>query len=87
VSRAVTFDNHPIDFVHRYRTPKNVRGRSDADASSFGFLDGDFLERFLQFVGNPQALKRIMDGQSEPEKLTISADRIQKVLESMQSMH
>ncbi|KAG1776175.1 CPSF A subunit region-domain-containing protein [Suillus placidus] len=71
----------------KYRTPKNVRGRSDADASSFGFLDGDFLERFLQFVGNPRALKRIMDGQSEPEKLTISADKIQKVLESMQSMH
>ncbi|KAG1898161.1 CPSF A subunit region-domain-containing protein [Suillus fuscotomentosus] len=71
----------------KYRAPKNVRGRSDADASSFGFLDGDFLERFLQFVGTPQALKRIMDGQSEPEKLTISADRIQKVLESMQSMH
>ncbi|KAG2758166.1 hypothetical protein P692DRAFT_20763238 [Suillus brevipes Sb2] len=71
----------------KYRTPKNDRGRSDADASSFGFLDGDFLERFLQFVGNPQALKRIMDGQSEPEKLKISADRIQKVLESMQSMH
>ncbi|KAG2145900.1 CPSF A subunit region-domain-containing protein [Suillus clintonianus] len=71
----------------KYRTPKNARGRSDADASSFGFLDGDFLERFLQFVGKPQALKRIMDGQSEPERLTISADRIQKVLESMQSMH
>ncbi|KAG1743291.1 CPSF A subunit region-domain-containing protein [Suillus paluster] len=71
----------------KYRTPKNVRGRSDADASSFGFLDGDFLERFLQFVGNPQALRQIVHGQSEPEKLTISADKIQKVLESMQSMH
>ncbi|KAG0700426.1 CPSF A subunit region-domain-containing protein [Suillus ampliporus] len=71
----------------KYRTPKNVRGRSDADASSVGFLDGDFLERFLQFVGNSQALRQIMDGQSEPEKLTIPADRIQKVLESMQSMH
>ncbi|KAG6333787.1 hypothetical protein ID866_5298 [Astraeus odoratus] len=71
----------------RFRTPKNNRGRSDSEASSFGFLDGDFLERFLLFLENPQALRQIMDGQSEPERLTISAQRIQKVLERLQNTH
>lgn len=79
--------NYLVHMVLRYRTPKNVRGRSDAEESSFGFLDGDFLELYLRFTGNSEALRQIMDGESEPEKLTISADRIQKVLESMQSMH
>jgi len=73
--------------MHRYRTPKNVRGRSDAEVSSFGFLDGDFLERFLQYPRDSKELKQIMDGESEPEKLTITEDDIQKALERMQSMH
>ncbi|KAL4064854.1 CPSF A subunit region-domain-containing protein [Scleroderma yunnanense] len=71
----------------RFRAPKNNRGRSDSEASSFGFLDGDFLERFLLFIDDPQALRLIMEGQSEPEKLKISVQHIQKVLERLQSMH
>ncbi|KAI6158847.1 CPSF A subunit region-domain-containing protein [Pisolithus thermaeus] len=71
----------------RFRAPKNNRGRSDSEASSFGFLDGDFLERFLVLVEDPRALRQVMDGQSEPERLTISPEQIQKVLERLQSMH
>ncbi|KAI6039683.1 CPSF A subunit region-domain-containing protein [Pisolithus marmoratus] len=71
----------------RFRAPKNSRGRSDSEASSFGFLDGDFLERFLLLVENPRALRQVMNGQSEPERLTISSERIQKVLERLQRMH
>lgn len=71
----------------RFRAPKNNWGRSDSEASSFGFLDGDFLERFLVLAEDPRALRRVMDGQSEPEKLTITSERIQKVLERLQSMH
>lgn len=71
----------------RFRAPKNNRGRSDSEATSFGFLDGDFLERFLLFKEGRQALDQIMEGQSEPERLTISVQRIQRVLERLQSMH
>lgn len=71
----------------RFRAPKNNWGRSDSEASSFGFLDGDLLERFLVLAEDPRALRRVMDGQSEPEKLTITPERIQRVLERLQSMH
>ena len=73
--------------LFRFRAPKNSRGRSDSEATSFGFLDGDFLERFLLFLHDPQALHQIMEGQSEPERLKISVQRIQTVLERLQSMH
>lgn len=73
--------------MFRFRAPKNNRGRSDSEATSFGFLDGDFLERFLLFKEDRQALDQIMEGQSEPERLTISVQRIQRVLERLQSMH
>jgi len=73
--------------MFRFRAPKNNWGRSDSEATSFGFLDGDFLERFLLFIDDRQALHQIMQGQSEPERLTISVQRIQRVLERLQSMH
>ncbi|EGN98024.1 hypothetical protein SERLA73DRAFT_109335 [Serpula lacrymans var. lacrymans S7.3] len=71
----------------KFRAPKNAYGRSDAEATSFGFLDGDFLEKFMQFLNDPGPLKSIMDGQGEAERLTISVDRIHRVLERLQSMH
>ncbi|KIN94881.1 hypothetical protein M404DRAFT_17165 [Pisolithus tinctorius Marx 270] len=71
----------------RFRAPKNNWGRSDSEASSFGFLDGDFLERFSLLMEDSRALRQVMDGQGEPERLTISPQRIQKVLERLQSMH
>ncbi|KAF9236524.1 CPSF A subunit region-domain-containing protein [Melanogaster broomeanus] len=71
----------------KFRAPKNNSGRSDLETTSVGFLDGDFLERFLQFMVDQQSLSQIMEGQTEPERLTISADQIQKVLEGLQSMH
>ncbi|KAH7885105.1 CPSF A subunit region-domain-containing protein [Phlebopus sp. FC_14] len=71
----------------KFHAPKNSSGRSDMEATSYGFLDGDFLEKFLSFLGDENSLRQIMDGQSEPERLTMPADRIQKILERLQSMH
>ncbi|TFK40691.1 CPSF A subunit region-domain-containing protein [Crucibulum laeve] len=71
----------------RYRAPKNTRGRSDADAVAFGFIDGDFLEQFLTLLGSPPQLQKVIEGQSEPERLTMSVEEIQKVLENLQSLH
>lgn len=57
------------------------------EAVSVGFLDGDFLELFLQYMGDERSLKQIMEGQSEPERLTITPEQLQKVLEGLQSLH
>ncbi|KAI9568356.1 hypothetical protein HD554DRAFT_2260309 [Boletus coccyginus] len=51
----------------KYRALKNVSaGRSDLEANSFGFLAGDFLELFLQYMTDEQSLKQIMEGASGP---------------------
>ncbi|KAF8133979.1 CPSF A subunit region-domain-containing protein [Boletus edulis] len=71
----------------KYRAPKNNTGGSDLEATSVGFLDGDFLELFLGYMKDERSLKRIMEGQSEPERLTLSPDQYQKVLEGLQSLH
>ncbi|KAG8214764.1 CPSF A subunit region-domain-containing protein [Butyriboletus roseoflavus] len=71
----------------KYRVPKNNSGRSDLEATSVGFLDGDFLELFLRYTSDEQSLAQIMEGQSEPERLTFAPDRLQKVLEELQCFH
>ncbi|KAF5362887.1 hypothetical protein D9758_007154 [Tetrapyrgos nigripes] len=66
----------------RHRAPRNTKGRSDADESSFGILDGDFLEQYLGLVENsPQVAENIA--------AAAALDRtvIQGALETLQSMH
>ena len=71
----------------RYRAPKHNAGRTDLEATSVGFLDGDFLELFLQYMTDEESLKQIMEGKSEPERLTVTPERLQRVLEGLQSLH
>ncbi|KAF5382718.1 hypothetical protein D9615_002834 [Tricholomella constricta] len=71
----------------RFRAPKNTQGRSDADSTSFGFIDGDFLEQFLTRLGSPEEVEKIIAGHSDPERLTMPVEEMQKVLENLQSMH
>lgn len=71
----------------RYRAPKSTRGRTDADMAATGFLDGDFIEQFLSLVGSKEMVEKIMAGTSDPEKLSVKVEDLQKVVESLQSMH
>ncbi|CAA7261433.1 unnamed protein product [Cyclocybe aegerita] len=71
----------------RYRAPKNTKGISDGDNAAFGFVDGDFLERYLDVVNQPEKLMCVMKGSSVPEELKLSQDEIVKVLEELQSLH
>jgi len=65
----------------RFRTPKNSRGRSDAEVST-GFLDGDFVEQFLTLPHS--VAQKILSGETVPEQLRwTSKDR----LEALRSMH
>jgi len=71
----------------RFRAPKSTRGRSDADQASFGFLDGDFIEQTLSHIDSPEMLRKIWQGQSAPEKLSVSVDEMRRLLEDLQSYH
>lgn len=73
--------------VISYRAPRNHRGRSDAEVTSYGFLDGDFLERFLDHLSSPKLMDKILKGNSPPETLKLTRESIQKVLERLQSLH
>lgn len=76
-------------FLHRFRALKNhgARGCSDTEVSSFGFLDGDFLERFLTFSPSSNIADKIMQGKNKAERLTMSKEDIQHVLERLQRLH
>ncbi|KAG6907853.1 hypothetical protein DXG01_007117 [Tephrocybe rancida] len=71
----------------RFRAPKNKKGRSDADPSAFGFIDGDFVEQFLTHMSSLENIEMIMTGNSDPERLTMPIEEIQAVLEHLQSFH
>ncbi|KAG6903292.1 hypothetical protein C0995_000187 [Termitomyces sp. Mi166 len=71
----------------RFRAPKNKKGRSDADPTAFGFIDGDFVEQFLSHLSTPDLVEKIKAGHSDPERLTIPVEKIQAVLENLQSLH
>lgn len=71
----------------KFRAPRNRRGRSDVEESAIGFLDGDFLERFLTLPHSSGTMDKIMKGISQAERLTLPREKIQKVLERLQSLH
>ncbi|TFK70374.1 hypothetical protein BDN72DRAFT_542903 [Pluteus cervinus] len=71
----------------RFRAPKTTHGRSDADAASIGFLDGDYLEQFLGILGSPQDVAKVVSGRSEPERITTPSEDLQQLLERLQNMH
>jgi len=71
----------------KFRAPRTRGGRTDAEESSVGFLDGDFLEYFLTFPHSSGTVDEIMKGASEAERLTLPREKIQKVLERLQSLH
>lgn len=72
---------------HRFRSPKNNHGPSDADGAAFGFIDGDFLEQYIRLQSSPELLQKVMNGGSEPEKLKLTEQEIIAFLEQLQSLH
>ncbi|CAL1713378.1 unnamed protein product [Somion occarium] len=66
----------------KWRTPANRYGRSDADAA-IGFLDGDFLEQFL----NQADAEALLQGENEAERVPISPAKMRDLLEKLQSLH
>ena len=64
----------------RYRS---VIGRKKRPAA--GFLDGDFLERFLTL--DPKTRQKIVEGANPGEHLKLSERSIDQILEDFQRIH
>jgi len=64
----------------RYRS---VVGRKNRPAA--GFLDGDFLERFLTL--DPMTREKIVEGANPAEHMDLSERSIDQILEDFQRIH
>jgi len=71
----------------KYRAPVGAWGKSDADAAAYGFLDGDFLEKFLHYHHASMETERVLQGSSPPEKLKQTYGEIRQSLEALQALH
>ena len=82
VDTEVTHASHA-----KYRAPVSAWGKSDADAAAYGFLDGDFLEKFLHYRHPSAETERVLQGSSPPEKLKQTYGEIRQTLEALQALH
>ena len=71
---------HLTSINYRYRS---VAGRKKRFAA--GFLDGDFLERFL--VLDAKTRGKITEGANPAERLKLSERSIDQILEDFQRIH
>lgn len=52
---------------------------------SAGFVDGDFVERFLEL--NDQDVEKVMNGGSEAEKMKVTKEALSQLVEELSRMH
>ncbi|KAH8114589.1 mono-functional DNA-alkylating methyl methanesulfonate N-term-domain-containing protein, partial [Phellopilus nigrolimitatus] len=71
----------------KWRAPCNSRGRSDAQPASYGFLDGDLLERFLDYPASSPDIVRFLSGRNDAERLSTPYGQLRSVMESLRSTH
>ncbi|EPQ54734.1 hypothetical protein GLOTRDRAFT_116530 [Gloeophyllum trabeum ATCC 11539] len=71
-----------------WRAPTVAKSRVETQQqTSYGFLDGDFLEQFLSLAPSSLPAKSILSGSMEAEALKLPFVEIQHVLEKLHSMH
>jgi len=71
----------------KYRAPVGTWGKSDGDAGAYGFLDGDFLEKFLDYHHPSAEMDNVLTGSSPPEKLKQTYGEIRQTLEALRALH
>ncbi len=74
-----------LTVVPRRRSPVNINGSLEGDA--IGFIDGDFVERFLQLPKGSVEIANIMKGGNVHETLKVSYEDIIQALEHVQLLH
>lgn len=65
----------------RYRTPITARGRG----AFAGFIDGDFVERFLDL--SEGQVEKAMRGRNEAEHLTADPAAVRQIVEQIGALH
>ena len=60
-------------------------GQAREDITAFGFLDGDFLERFRTYSVDERSA--VLNGKDEYERLDVEEVKIQGCLEELQRLH
>ena len=50
----------------------------------YGFVDGDFVEQYLQYTPNSSQVKRILEGSSQSERLPRSQADIRAFIQNLQ---
>ncbi|KAJ7505532.1 CPSF A subunit region-domain-containing protein [Mycena galericulata] len=68
-----------------FRTPQSTTARRRNIETAYGFLDGDFIERLL--TTPPSQFAKIVEGNSEPERLKRPLSEILQLLKSLQALH
>ncbi|GJJ09699.1 hypothetical protein Clacol_003923 [Clathrus columnatus] len=71
----------------KWKTPKNHRGISDSITEATGFLDGDLLETFLDMPNDSPEAVKVLQGNSQAERLNISHGEVIQTLEHLQTLH
>lgn len=71
----------------KFRAPPGQSGKRHGDAGAYGFLDGDFLEKFLDYRYPSTETERVLQGGSAPEKLKQSYKEIRQSLEALKVLH
>lgn len=69
------------------RVPVGTWGKCDAEVAAYGFLDGDFLEKFLDYEHPSTETERVLKGSSPPERLRQTYGEIRQTLEALQALH
>jgi len=71
----------------KYRAPVSTWVKKEAEVAAYGFLDGDCLEKFLDYRHPSTETERVLQGGSTPEKLKQTYKEIRQSLEALKALH
>ena len=76
-----------LNIFFSWRAPANSRGPSDSQRAAVGFIDGDFLCRYLKYSDDSPVIDRIFAGESEAERLQGSRADYRRLVEQIRRMY
>jgi len=68
-----------------WRSPCTPNGLPDGE--SVGFIDGDFVERFLEFQPDSSQSSRVLDGNNASQRIKEGFEGVTQALEQLQLVH
>lgn len=79
------FKSNTTDANCRWRSVKNSRSGPAGEGEAVGFVDGDFVERFLNLTVDDA--KRVLEGANASRKIRHSYESVTQALEQLQFVH